>query len=733
MATRQVDVTIAGKDQTGPASASAIRRMGLLEVEAHKMDAAMQAGAEKSKSSILGLGSALTFLKGLFAGIIAIAVGGFFRTAVREFEEGQQSANEMGGALANLGVSYDKLQPSIDATIAKFQQLSGQDADDVSRAYSNLITKTGSYAKATDNLGLVFDIAAKNHLPLIEASDLMAKVLDGNFKPLKALGVQATTTGEAIEKLGAKYRGFAERESGTLKVALGNVAEGYRNVAQQVGEVILGNENAGSATNRFAGFLGDMAHWLEANRQPLTEFVNGLIMFSDAVVTLTTAVTNPLFYAFYAIFVEGSRSAQAAIVAFVAILEVVPSQARFMAGGILKAFGELADGLEPILAKLGIKLDGFGEKLANTGSNMQRLALHHAGAIGRASRDTINTILDGGTIDDPTKAKSGKSTAKGSGTDTGASDVAATIKRAEDLTKAFTSGVAMTDLELRQVLLGKTLDDLERLSHDLSLKLEDRTKAHDALKAARDANPFLAKTAKAQFGTPLAGPAAPDPLAPMANVTGAQMPPIIPPSIANPAITFTDDLSAGFRKATADIFGTVDAVHTLAGDVSGIGTEAIANFGAAWGDATEQIVQGSLSVGQAIADSARKAVGAAASAKGSETLLDAGKALALGFGGDFKQFAVAAKLFAVGTGYKALAGVLGGGGGSSAGGGGGGGGLSSSGFQQSAAATQSLGKVTIVFPNKKSVIDANNPDDQDAIREMIQKLAGNRQIEFVVG
>jgi len=31
------------------------------------------------------------------------------------------------------------------------------------------------------------------------------------------------------------------------------------------------------------------------------------------------------------------------------------------------------------------------------------------------------------------------------------------------------------------------------------------------------------------------------------------------------------------------------------------------------------------------------------------------------------------------------------------------------------------------------VIDANNPDDQDAIREMIQKLAGNRQIEFVVG
>jgi hypothetical protein len=41
------------------------------------------------------------------------------------------------------------------------------------------------------------------------------------------------------------------------------------------------------------------------------------------------------------------------------------------------------------------------------------------------------------------------------------------------------------------------------------------------------------------------------------------------------------------------------------------------------------------------------------------------------------------------------------------------------------------GKLTVMWPGKtKSVLDITDPSDQQAVQDMIQKLAGNREIQF---
>jgi hypothetical protein len=309
----------------------------------------------------------------------------------------------------------------------------------------------------------------------------------------------------------------------------------------------------------------------------------------------------------------------------------------------------------------------------------------------------------------------------------------------EDLEKAHEKYLAKLHKEVELLVKARELGELRlsdmrraielqeqmlALAGNRHASVEDRVAARAAANSLEKVIPFAAAAAIAT--TP---DASSDKAKLMPHIGQGDLKPIVPPEIATPAVKFTDDLAAGFDKATARIFGTIDAVHTLGEDIGEVAVGAISDFAASWGDATEQIVQGSLSVGQAIANSARHAVGAAASAKGSETLLDAGKAFAQGFH-DPSQFPVAARLFAIGTGYKALAGALGGGGAGSSSTTGGGGGLSSAGFQQSAAATEKLGNVTVILKGSKLLLDPADAESQDNFIGMIKTVAGNRNIDF---
>lgn len=179
---------------------------------------------------------------------------------------------------------------------------------------------------------------------------------------------------------------------------------------------------------------------------------------------------------------------------------------------------------------------------------------------------------------------------------------------------------------------------------------------------------------------------------------------------------------------TVDIFA-VDLPNAL--NVSGA---AIENLFGNWADSIDEIIQGHESLGGALVKSARMAVGGALQAKGKETLLDAGKAAAEGiWPPNPALLAKAGKLFLIGNAQLAAASLFGGGGGGGGGSGGGGGGPSAASFQQQQNAIGGQGKVTVVFPFRKGFLDLGDPDDLVLLREAMEKLAGNRELEFVFG
>lgn len=197
------------------------------------------------------------------------------------------------------------------------------------------------------------------------------------------------------------------------------------------------------------------------------------------------------------------------------------------------------------------------------------------------------------------------------------------------------------------------------------------------------------------------------------------------------------DLSFGQRLGVAVGAGVSDAdlaaakMESLGKVIADLTAGPITAFGDAIGNAFDAMVTGSTSVGKAFLQSIGGAVRGVAALKGKLFAGEALAALGEGFLGNPAAFLAAAKYGLAAAAMFALAGAAGG-----IGQGGGGGGASTpaaataSSQQQLAGVGQ--GNLTVYIKGKKVVFDASDPDDQDGFVAMIKKIAGNRQVDFVV-
>lgn len=187
-------------------------------------------------------------------------------------------------------------------------------------------------------------------------------------------------------------------------------------------------------------------------------------------------------------------------------------------------------------------------------------------------------------------------------------------------------------------------------------------------------------------------------------------------------------IGEAYEGITGSADRAADATRVLMGEIEYMGTYLAASFASNWGDAWEAFGAGSISAGQAVVQSARGAVADSARMKARETLLDAGKALAEGLTNPAK-LVEAAKLFAVGAGYSALAGALGGGGG---GGGGSRGGGSASARSAARDADEYKKKQeargTIIVQG--GILDMTDPRQADALTDALATLHDERRVEI---
>jgi hypothetical protein len=171
--------------------------------------------AKKSEETSKRVGDNLSKIGASALKLGAAGLGaGLFLTAMADADK--QSLASLKASIEQTGGSYDDFANRIDDTISKQAKFAHTDGE-VTTALGILTTAYGDTGKAIDRMQLVADLAAKKHISLAAAADLVAKVHDGSTKALKGFDIQigVNTDGTkdyegALDQLSGKVDGQAK-------------------------------------------------------------------------------------------------------------------------------------------------------------------------------------------------------------------------------------------------------------------------------------------------------------------------------------------------------------------------------------------------------------------------------------------------------------------------------------------------------------------------------------------
>lgn len=238
-----------------------------LEVKAGK--------AQGAFSKMAGLGGAA--LKAVGAGAVAAGVYG-----IKMADDWEKAHAKLESSLENTGSSFGKVRTQVDKLVSSGQNF-GHSRTDVEEALATMTTGLGDAHKAMSAFGVVEDLAAKTGKPLNESALLVTKAMQGQTKPLKALGIDlpvaaggAAKTGAAMKKLAAAndalslvqdkvHKGLLKGPAAhyALQAAMKKVAaaQSSLNTVQGTGDTILaalGKRLSGQAAKQADTFGGKL-------------------------------------------------------------------------------------------------------------------------------------------------------------------------------------------------------------------------------------------------------------------------------------------------------------------------------------------------------------------------------------------------------------------------------------------------------------------------------------------
>lgn len=127
--------------------------------------------------------------------------------------EAKQSSESLKAAVESTGAAYATYEDRINAA-AKANLKFGYSRKDTEDALKNMVDLTGDTSKALANLGLATDMASGKDGDLAAAGSTVGKVLNGNYKALKAYGISVKDTTEADANLVEAKRKLEYVEAG---------------------------------------------------------------------------------------------------------------------------------------------------------------------------------------------------------------------------------------------------------------------------------------------------------------------------------------------------------------------------------------------------------------------------------------------------------------------------------------------------------------------------------------
>jgi hypothetical protein len=673
------------------------------------------AGFKSARHSVSEFASeAKTMIAEAFAGFTVFE---FFKGAIEKATEAEQSYAQLSNTLANVGVSYEKNREHIEATIKSLQKVANVRTDDAIKGFNTLVQRSGDYDASLKNMVLTADLAKAKHLEFNDAAELVGRVMGGNTRVLKQFGIVTKDAHEGLKLLQERIGGAAATDMATFGGQVEAVKIKFYNLLEAFGDVLTGSTTLGGSMSDLRGGLEHLTEWVEKNRASMGFWFSAIVAGVELIVTNFRAAISTAFSLGKVIGDvlslswghAGDAEKRKALFA-----DIEAQQHSMIAAGrdAANSVGAFTDALalagqreESIRAESDERLKANAARNAAERQAAKDKEDEKAAAEAKKKQDEIDRAV-------AQRLQVATKLAEASATEAVGLAQLRLIERAA--TEALKDG--NLSWERRAMLLERV-----NAAHAARVKVHDPELDPTALELMNRGN--QRQLAAADRDVPTA-----DQARSTTNADAERLKAEFARGFKDgdlgkaPQITFMDALGKKWDDHRKQLVETGAAYKSfgqvLADTVSG----PIAQFGESTAMAMGAMIVGSQNAGQAFKSAMIGALSSVAKIEGDHF---AGLAIADLAVHDYwaagRHAAAATAMYAV----SGAASALGGGGG---GGAGGGSALSTSTSLANAAAP---GKLTVMWPGRnRSVLDITDPSDQQAVQDMLMKLAGNREIVF---
>jgi hypothetical protein len=266
-------------------------------------------------------------------------------------------------AIENTGGSWDEYHEKTEEVIKSGEHY-GHTAQDTQSALKNIVTKTNDAKGAYASMSLVTDLAATKHISLSQASDVVAKIMNGNTRIMKQYGISQDQVAAAAETSTHKHARLNETLLNNRKDQELNKQELIKHRIAQEQEIIAttkdkaAKEDAKAAIRKYRNEIADsrdavkgINDKLKDNKEVLKESVDKHKQAKEALDILS-----------------GRMKGQAAIAAdtFTGKLQSIKAKTEDVVAQVGQKFGPALTTAGPVMMGFGAIMElGIAEKLKN--------------------------------------------------------------------------------------------------------------------------------------------------------------------------------------------------------------------------------------------------------------------------------------------------------------------------------------------------------------------------------
>lgn len=231
-------------------------------------------------------------LGGVIAGAFALnQIRKFAQDSVAIAAESEKVWSRLGKTVQNAGVDFRRVRPELEKAAEAFQDATTFDDESFAQTLQTLISLTNDYSGSLKNVGLVADVAAKFYDgELAPAAELVGRVMTGQTKQLRALGISTKDATDGLRRLADKSKGEAAAALGTFAGKTSQLANAWENFREELGTALIEGGNGTSVLDTLIASVKTLQHWIKENSQPLADMAKGLLSVASAAATATADV-----------------------------------------------------------------------------------------------------------------------------------------------------------------------------------------------------------------------------------------------------------------------------------------------------------------------------------------------------------------------------------------------------------------------------------------------------------